>query len=47
MYYDIIDLIAPFFKIIEQQKKTKKYRFIKYQKKKIINFNERQKIIFS
>jgi hypothetical protein len=46
MYFDIIDLTSPFFKTIEQQKKNKKSIFIKYMKKKSINFNERQKVFF-
>jgi hypothetical protein len=46
MYYDIVDLISPFFKIIEQQKKTRKTSYIKYIKKKNSNFYERQKTFF-
>jgi hypothetical protein len=47
MYYDIVDLISPFFKIIEQQKKTRKISYVKYVKKKNSNFYERQKTFFS
>lgn len=47
MYYDIVDLISPFFKIIEQQKKTRKMSYVKYVKKKNSNFYERQKTFFS
>lgn len=46
MYYDIVDLISPFFKIIEQQKKTRKTNYIKYIKKKILIFMKDKKHFF-